>query len=65
MMKSSIGGKQYLEYLWELGELPVSTLIGGVGACASPGSPWSVHGETQGISHPCGNIQDVVKYDRT
>ncbi len=25
LKKSSIGGKQYLEYLWELGELPVYT----------------------------------------
>ncbi len=30
MKKSRIGGKQYLDYLWELGELPVYT-IGGFG----------------------------------
>jgi hypothetical protein len=28
MKKSSIGGKQYLDYLWELGELPVYTISG-------------------------------------
>jgi hypothetical protein len=34
MKKSRIGGKQYLDYLWELGELPVYT-IGGFGASVS------------------------------
>jgi hypothetical protein len=28
MKKSRIGGKQYLDYLWELGELPVYTIGG-------------------------------------
>ncbi len=32
--KSRIGGKQYLDYLWELGELPVYT-IGGFGVSVS------------------------------
>ena len=40
MKKSSIGGNLVSSR---------STLIGGVGVCAPPGSPWSVHGETQGI----------------
>jgi hypothetical protein len=34
MKKSRIGGKQYLDYLWELGELPVYT-IGGFGVSVS------------------------------
>jgi hypothetical protein len=32
--KSRIGGKQYLDYLWELGELPVYTM-GGFGISVS------------------------------
>jgi hypothetical protein len=32
--RSRIGGKQYLDYLWELGELPVYT-IGGFGISVS------------------------------
>jgi hypothetical protein len=35
MKKSRIGGKQYLDYLWELGELPVYT-IRGFGVSVSP-----------------------------
>ncbi len=34
MKKSRIGGTQYLDYLWELGELPVYT-IGGFGLSVS------------------------------
>jgi hypothetical protein len=34
MKKSRIVGKQYLDYLWELGELPVYT-IGGFGVSVS------------------------------
>jgi hypothetical protein len=34
MKKSRIGGKQYQDYLWELGELPVYT-IGGFGISVS------------------------------
>jgi hypothetical protein len=34
MKKSKIGGKQYLDYLWELGELLVYT-IGGFGVSVS------------------------------
>ncbi len=34
MKKSRIGGKQYLDYLWELGELLVYT-IGGFGVSVS------------------------------
>ncbi len=34
MKKSRIGGKQYLDYSWELGELPVYT-IGGFGVSVS------------------------------
>ncbi len=32
-----------------------STLISGVGVCALPGSPWSVHGKTQGIFRDYSN----------
>jgi hypothetical protein len=40
-----------------------STLIGGVGICAPPGSPWSVHGETQGIFiHQCVFLSHFVVF---
>jgi hypothetical protein len=58
--KSRIGGKQYLDYLRELGELLVYT-IGGFGISVSLryNCPYVVR--IRGSSHPCANTQDVVK----
>ncbi len=50
---------EYLDYLWELGELPVY-IIGGVGVAWEPGSNGLAIACTWGSSHPCGNIQIVV-----
>ncbi len=50
---------EYLDYLWELGELPVY-IIGGVGVAWEPGSNGLAIACTWGSSHSCGNIQNVV-----
>jgi hypothetical protein len=60
MTKSRIGGEQYLDYLWELGELPVYT-IGGFGKSVSLRYDCPYVVRIRGSSHPCANIQDVVK----
>jgi hypothetical protein len=60
MKKSRIGGKQYLDYLWELGELPVYT-IGGFGISVSLSYNCPYVFRIRGSSHPCANIRDVVK----
>ena len=52
MMKSSIRGKQYLAYLWELGELP-AYIISGFGVLWESEVRWSVHGKNS------GDLQDV------
>ena len=49
---------EYVDYLWELGELPVY-IIGGVGIAWEPGSNGLAIACTWGSSHPCGNIQNV------
>ncbi len=50
---------EYLDYLSELGELPVY-IIGGVGVAWEPGSNGLAIACTWGSSHPCGNIHNVV-----
>ena len=62
MKKSSIGGNRYLDYLWELGELPVY-IYWWCWRFAAPDSLRSVHSENQGFftplrQHPrCGKIR--------
>jgi hypothetical protein len=51
--------KQYLDYLWELGELLVYT-IGGFGVSVSLRYNYPYVVRIRGSSHPCANIQDVV-----
>jgi hypothetical protein len=60
LKKSRIGGKQYLDYLWELGELPVYT-IGGFGIFVSLRYDCPYIVRIRGSSHSCAIIQDVVK----
>jgi hypothetical protein len=61
--KSGIGGKQYLDYLWELGELPVYTIgCFGISVSLRYDCPHVIR--IRRSSHPCANIQDVVKEDR-
>ena len=60
MKKSRIGGKQYLDYLWELGELLVYT-IGGFGISVSLRYDCLYVVKIRRSSHPCANIRDVVK----
>jgi hypothetical protein len=48
MKKNSIDGNRYLDYLWELGELPVY-IYWWCWRFASPDSLGSVHSENQGI----------------
>jgi hypothetical protein len=60
LKKSRISGKQYLDYVWELGELPVYT-IGGFGVSVSLRYDCPYIVRIRGSSHPCTNIQDVVK----
>ena len=74
MKKSSIDANRYLDYLWELCELP-SYIIGGVGGLQRlthlglsivqgiERIPfYTLHiVRIRGSSHPCGNIQYVGK----
>ncbi len=46
-MKSSIRGKRYLDYLWELGELP-AYIISGFGVLWESEVRWSGHGKNSG-----------------
>ncbi len=60
MKKSRIGGKQYLDYLWELGELLVYN-ISGFGISVSLRYDCLYVVKIRRSSHPCANIRDVVK----